>query len=53
MVTRDIKCNSKFMTDSMREVGIAIRSKFNLIAGKDAIIHLFMDNAGGHGRTNI
>ena len=47
-VLRDCSCDSKFMLSMIDEAGRAIRSKFHWVP-KEKVIHLFMDNAGGHG----
>jgi hypothetical protein len=48
LIEEDCTCDSDFMLDIIREVGSNIRKSFNWVAA-DTIIHLFMDNAGGHG----
>lgn len=47
-VEADTNCDSKFMMDSIDEIGIAIRNSFHWV-DRDVPIILFMDNAGGHG----
>ena len=47
-VTRDVNCNSKWMLDTMDEVGEAIRKAYSWVPAADKI-YLVMDNAGGHG----
>ena len=50
-VTKDVNCDSKFMLDSMDEIGESIREKMSWVPLTTTII-LFMDNAGGHGTDN-
>jgi hypothetical protein len=48
LIEEDCTCDSEFMLDIIREVGSNICKSFNWLAA-DTIIHLFMDNASGHG----
>jgi hypothetical protein len=48
LVEEDCTCDSDFMLDIIHEVGTNIRKSFNWVPS-ETIIHLFMDNAGGHG----
>ena len=45
---QDTTCNSSFMLDKIEEIGNAIRNSFHWV-NRNIPIHLFMDNAGGHG----
>jgi hypothetical protein len=45
---RDVNCDSSFMLDNIHEIGQAIRSKMDFVPIWEKI-HLFIDNAGGHG----
>jgi len=47
-VTKDASCDSKWMLDTMGEVGVSIRDAFHWIPATQTI-YLIMDNAGGHG----
>ena len=51
-VEKDITCDSNFMMDHIREIGKSIRDAYSFLPSTQ-IIHLFMDNAGGHGKTVI
>ena len=51
LVEKDITCDSDFMMSTIREIGTHIRSK--MVFARDHPIYLFMDNAGGHGKTEI
>ena len=44
----DVNCDTKFMLESIGEVGRAIRDKMNFVPEWEPI-YLFIDNAGGHG----
>ena len=54
-VTKDCSCDSKWMLETMDEVGKAIREKYHWVkwdprsVQNSDVIHLVMDNAGGHG----
>ena len=52
IVERDIKCDSYFMLDNIRDIGRSIRETYSFLP-KDHPIYLFMDNAGGHGKTEV
>ena len=52
MVERDITCDSSFMMDHIRMIGKGIRDAHSFLPN-DHPIYLFMDNAGGHGKTEI
>jgi hypothetical protein len=47
-VEEDCTCDSDFMLDIIRDVGSNIWSSFWWLSDS-TVIHLFMDNAGGHG----
>ena len=51
-IVRDLTCDSKFMMDSVHEIGSAICSHYSFIPA-DHLVYLFIDNAGGHGKKNI
>ena len=51
-VERDITCDSSFMMDHIRMIGKSIREAYSFLPD-DHPIYLFMDNAGGHGKTEI
>ena len=44
----DITCDSEFMMNTLDEIGDSIRKSFHFVPQTEKI-HLFMDNAGGHG----
>jgi hypothetical protein len=48
MVENDITCDSQFMLDIIEDIGFSICQSFHWL-DPDVPIHLFMDNAGGHG----
>ena len=52
IVEKDITCDSDFMMAYIREVGKAIRNTYSFVPPAHPI-NLFMDNAGGHGKTEI
>ena len=47
-VENDITCDSKFMLNIIEDIGYSIRDSFHWV-DPDVPIHLYMDNAGGHG----
>jgi hypothetical protein len=47
-VENDITCDSEFMLKIIEDIGHSIRDSFHWV-DPDVPIHLFMDNAGGHG----
>ena len=49
---RDVSCDSKFMSDSIDEIGSSIRSHYSFVPHNKPI-YLFMDNAGGHGKVDV
>ena len=51
-VTKDVNCDSTFMMNTMNKIGTSIRSHYSFLP-KTTPIYLFMDNAGGHGKTEI
>ena len=51
-VERDITCDSTFMMEHIRSIGKAIRESY-LFIPNDHTVYLFMDNACGHGKTEI
>ena len=48
MLDEDCTCDSKFMLQTIPEVGEALRNSFHWVPPNERIF-LFMDNAGGHG----
>ena len=54
-VTKDCSCDSKWMLETMNEVGKAIRDAHHWVKWdpqniqESDVTHLMMDNAGGHG----
>ena len=44
----DVNCDTAFMMDTIDEIGSSIRDKMKWVPKTDPI-HLFIDNAGGHG----
>ena len=54
-VTKDCSCDSKWMLETMNEVGKAIRDAYHWVkwdpqnVQESDVIYLMMDNAGGHG----
>ena len=49
---KDISCDSNFMLEVMDDIGKNIRDYYSFIP-HDTPVHLFMDNAGGHGKIDI
>ena len=49
---KDVSCDSKFMLGVMDEIGKSIRSHYSFIP-QETPVHLFMDNAGGHGKVEV
>ena len=47
-VEKDTSCDSTFMMNIIEEMGESIREAFHWVP-RSKSIHLFMDNAGGHG----
>ena len=52
LVEKDITCDSNSMMDNIRDIGKAIRETYSFIPS-DHPVFLFMDNSGGHGKTEI
>ena len=52
MVVKDVNCDSTFMLETICEIGTAVCSKFHYL-DPFVPIHLFMDNAGGHGTKAV
>ena len=52
MIEKDVSCDSHFMMTHIREIGAAIRKNYSFVPEDDPIV-LFMDNAGGHGKTEV
>lgn len=48
IIQEDCSCDSRFMLSVVDEIGTSIRKSFHWV-DRTEIIHLFMDNAGGHG----
>jgi hypothetical protein len=51
-IEEDCTCDSTFMLDIICEIGVNIRSLFDWLPKETEEIHLFMDNAGGHGTND-
>ena len=51
-VEQDITCDSKYMLMNIRDIGQAICDAHSFLPN-DHPIYLLMDNAGGHGRTEV
>ena len=51
-VVKDVNCNSRFMIDTVDEIGESIRSAYSFLPDGHPI-YLFMDNAGGHGTKEV
>ena len=51
-IEKDITCDSSFMINNIRDIGSAIRKNYSFLPN-DHTVYLFMDNAGGHGKTEI
>ena len=49
---KDLTCDSKFMMEHIHEIGKSIRQAHSFLL-ENTPIYLFMDNAGGHGKTEI
>ena len=47
---RDTTCDSKFMLETVHEIGMSIRRAYEFV-NKNQVIYLIIDNAGGHGTT--
>ena len=47
-----MNCNSNFMIDTVQEIGKSIQKAFSFLS-KTKTIHLFMDNAGSHGKIKV
>jgi hypothetical protein len=45
---KDVNCDNTFMLDNIHDIGKSIRDKFHWVPVWEPI-HLFIDNAGGHG----
>ena len=52
LVEKDITCDSGFMMNHIRDIGKAIRSTYSFLEDTHPVF-LFMDNAGGHGKTEV
>jgi hypothetical protein len=48
MVETDVNCDTAFMMESIHDIGSSIREKMSWVP-RNHPIHLFIDNAGGHG----
>ena len=48
LVLKDTTCDSEFMLEMTEELGEAIRKAYHWVPRSETV-HLFMDNAGGHG----
>ena len=52
IVERDVTCNSAFMMEHIQEIGKSIHNNYSFF-DKKTPNYLFMDNAGGHGKTEV
>ena len=52
MIEKDVTCDSVFMLETIRTIGQSLRDHYSFL-DKTTPIHLFMDNAGGHGKTEV
>ena len=52
VVEKDINCGSEFMLSVVDEIGESVRKAYSFLP-QDHTIHLFMDNAGGHGKSEV
>ena len=52
IIEKDVNCGSEFMIGVVDEIGTNIRKAYSFLL-QDQPIHLFMDNAGGHGKKEI
>ena len=48
---KDVNCDSDFMLETIDEIGANIREYYSFVPNQTPI-HLFMDNAGGHGKVS-
>ena len=53
VVERDVTCDSLFIMDHIRAIGAKLRNETYSFLPTPTPIYLFMDNAGGHGKTEI
>ena len=51
-IERDITCEYTFMMDHIRNIGKSIREAHSFLL-QNHPVYMFMDNAGGHGKTEI
>ena len=52
IMEKDLTCDSNFMMKHMHEIGKSIRETYSFLPHKQEI-YLFMDNASGHGKTEV
>ena len=52
LIEKDVSCDSHFMMETIREIGTSIRSNYSFLPVSHPV-YLFMDNAGGHGKTEV
>ena len=52
VIQKDTTCDSKFMLETVREVGEKVQESYKWINEKK-IIYLVVDNAGGHGTMDM
>jgi hypothetical protein len=53
LIEEDCTCDSTFMLDIICEVGNNVRNAFHWLPKATTSIHLFMENAGGHGTNAV
>ena len=51
-VEKDVSCDSVFMLNNMQLIGKSIRDAYSFLP-KTTPVYLFMENAGGHGKTQL
>ena len=52
LIHNDVSCNTKFMLNTVHEIGTAICEAFHFINKKEPV-YLVLDNAGGHGTNKV
>ena len=52
IMEKDLTCDSKFMMLHIHEIGKSICDTYSFLP-QEQVIYLFMDNAGGHGKTEV
>ena len=52
LIEKDITCDSDFMMNHIRDIGKSTRATYSFLEETHPVF-LFMDNAGGHGKTEV